>query len=63
MEIDSIIEEVYNFAINLTIFFSTIILRDIVGRLKENPEHYGAEGGSVNLQKDKTKKENKKSCC
>lgn len=34
-----------------------------MGRLKENPEHYGAEGGSVNLQKDKTKKENKKSCC
>ena len=44
-------------------FFFLAICRDIVGRLKENPEHYGAEGGSVNLQKDKTKKENKKSCC
>ena len=47
----------------MTQFFFLAICRDIVGRLKENPEHYGAEGGSVNLQKDKTKKENKKSCC
>lgn len=38
------------------------IAKDIVGRLKENPEHYGSEGGSVNLQKDKASTKSK-SCC
>lgn len=39
------------------------IAKDIVDRLKENPEHYGSEGGNVNLQKDKLTSTNKKSCC
>mmetsp|Transcript_31239 Transcript_31239/g.29780 ORF Transcript_31239/g.29780 Transcript_31239/m.29780 type:complete len:127 (-) Transcript_31239:172-552(-) len=39
------------------------IAKDIVDRLKENPEHYGSEGGNVNLQKEKLASTNKKSCC
>ena len=42
-------------------FFS--IAKDIVDRLKENPEHYGSEGGNVNLQKDKISNAKSKSCC
>ena len=40
------------------------IAKDIVDRLKENPEHYGSEGG-VSLQKDKGKKAGAKGggCC
>ena len=40
------------------------IARDIVERLRENPEHYGAEGANgVNLQKDKKDNVKAKSCC
>jgi Ras family len=41
------------------------IARDIVARLKENPEHYAgaADGANVSLQKDKVKTAEKKSCC
>ncbi len=38
------------------------IAKDIVERLKVNPEHYGSEGG-VSLQKDKGKKGEAKGCC
>jgi len=39
------------------------IARDIVERLKVNPEHYGVEGG-VSLKAESTKKESSgKSCC
>ena len=37
------------------------IAKDIVERLKVNPEHYGSEGG-VSLNKDKGKKD-AKGCC
>lgn len=37
------------------------IAKDIVERLKINPEHYGTEGG-VNLAKNQAKKE-EKGCC
>jgi GTPase SAR1 family protein len=40
------------------------IAKDIVDRLKENPEHYGPDGGNVNLQRDKVNKaKDGKSCC
>lgn len=40
------------------------IARDIVDRLKENPEHYGSEGSNgVNLQKDKVDTVKAKTCC
>ena len=35
------------------------IARDIVTRLKDNPESYGADGANVNLQKDKAKTKDK----
>lgn len=38
------------------------IAKDIVDRLRENPEHYGSEGG-VSLQKEKTSSTQAKSCC
>mmetsp|Transcript_24192 Transcript_24192/g.21997 ORF Transcript_24192/g.21997 Transcript_24192/m.21997 type:complete len:213 (+) Transcript_24192:120-758(+) len=38
------------------------IAKDIVERLKVNPEHYGTEPG-VSLSKDKGKKKNESSCC
>ncbi len=39
------------------------IAKDIVERLKVNPEHYGTEGG-VTLQKDKSSgKKDAKGCC
>ena len=38
------------------------IAKDIVDRLRENPEHYGSEGG-VSLQKEKTNSAQAKSCC
>jgi hypothetical protein len=37
------------------------IAKDIVERLKVNPEHYGTEGG-VSFNKDKSKKDSK-GCC
>ena len=40
------------------------IAKDIVERLRENPEHYGGEGANgVNLQKDKKEDVKAKSCC
>ena len=47
----------------LALSVSTVIYRDIVERLKENPEHYGGDAGNVNLQKDKSGKMKEKSCC
>ncbi len=40
----------------------TFIAKDIVARLKVNPEHYGSEGG-VSLKKDSTAKSNDKGGC
>jgi len=37
------------------------IAKDIVERLKVNPEHYGSEGG-INMNKDRSKKADK-GCC
>merc|ERR1711871_1817882 len=39
------------------------IATDIVERLKENPEHYGSEGGVTLDQKNRGKKSDGKSCC
>jgi hypothetical protein len=39
------------------------IIRDIVERLKENPDHYGGDAGNVNLQQDKSNKAKARSCC
>jgi Ras-related protein Rab-8A len=39
------------------------IASDIVERLKENPEHYGSEGGVTLDQKNRGKKGDAKSCC
>jgi nitrogenase molybdenum-iron protein alpha/beta subunit len=38
------------------------IASDIVDRLKENPEHYGSEGG-VSLDRNNKGKKDLKSCC
>ncbi len=38
------------------------IAKDIVERLKENPDHYGSSGGSISVSEQKTKTE-KSGCC
>lgn len=38
------------------------IAKDIVERLKENPDHYGSSGGSVNVNEAKSNKD-KSGCC
>eukprot|EP01036_Dinobryon_divergens_P027524 gene27524-36318_t len=39
------------------------IAKDIVDRLKENPEHYGSTGGQAIFVNDAAKKKEKSSCC
>lgn len=39
------------------------IAKDIVDRLKENPEHYGSSGGGAIFVNDAAKKKEKSSCC
>lgn len=39
------------------------IARDIVDRLKENPEHYGPTGGGAIFVNDSAKKKEKSGCC
>lgn len=38
------------------------IAKDIVERLKENPDHYGSSGGSISVSEQKAKTE-KSGCC
>ena len=38
------------------------IAKDIVERLKENPDHYGSSGGAVSFANDAKNKE-KSGCC
>jgi hypothetical protein len=43
--------------------YAVFIIRDIVERLKDNPDHYGGDAGNVNLQQDKSNKAKARSCC
>ena len=39
------------------------IAKDIVDRLKENPEHYGTSGGQAIFQNEPVKKKESSTCC